>query len=111
MFLALPVPDPIVRGKDTRIRIRTKKSQIPNTGRNNIIHGEKACSSLQIVQLSVSTIYRKAYHTSTKYCIINLHSNAKSKRRNIFCLPVELRIGNLNAPLDLDLELRHVEVF
>jgi hypothetical protein len=34
MFLGLPDPDPIVRGTDPRIQIRTKISWIPNIAYN-----------------------------------------------------------------------------
>ncbi len=39
MFLGLPDlhPDPIVRGTDPWIRIRTKMSRIPNTGSDTLI--------------------------------------------------------------------------
>jgi hypothetical protein len=37
MFLGLQDPDPLVRGTYPRIRIHTKMSRIPNTGRNIIV--------------------------------------------------------------------------
>jgi hypothetical protein len=36
MFLVLSDPDPLVRAKDPRIRIRTKMSRIRNTGWNYV---------------------------------------------------------------------------
>jgi hypothetical protein len=33
-----PDPDPVVRGTDPRIRIRTKKSLIPNTEKKRLNH-------------------------------------------------------------------------
>jgi hypothetical protein len=42
MFLGIPDPDPLVRGTDPGIRIRTKMSRIPNTARKSL--GRNPCS-------------------------------------------------------------------
>jgi hypothetical protein len=66
MFLGLPYPDPLVRGMDPkiRIRIRTKMSQISNTG-----------SSVRLQYGSVSVFQYLMYNT-----VISLKRPKRTKK-------------------------------
>jgi hypothetical protein len=50
-----PDPDPLVRGTDPGIRIRTKMSRIPTLQRNNIC--EKANFAQETEQQSTGTVH------------------------------------------------------